>query len=56
MEQMKSIPTGYSSTPEIEKEICQAVRDLHFHNKSELIRKGIRIVLDEIKVKQQKAK
>jgi|GEM_PF-3859124 len=37
----------------MKEEINKAIRDLHFHTKSELIRAGIRKVLDEVKIKKQ---
>jgi Arc/MetJ-type ribon-helix-helix transcriptional regulator len=33
----------------MKEEILKAVRELHFHSKSELVRTGIRRILDEVK-------
>lgn len=38
---------------EMKKEIQTAIKCLFFHNNSELVRTGIRKVLDEVKVKKQ---
>lgn len=40
-------------TKDMKKEIQTAIKCLFFHNNSELVRTGIRKVLDEIKVKTQ---
>lgn len=40
-------------TNEMKKEIQTAIKCLFFHNNSELVRTGIRQVLDEIKMKKQ---
>ena len=38
---------------DMKEDIQTAVKNLHFHTKSELIRTGIRKVLEEIKIKKQ---
>lgn len=37
---------------DMKEEIQKAIRDLHFHNNSELVRTGIKKVLDDLKSKQ----
>ncbi len=53
---MRNMATlSFEVTKDMKEEIKTLVRDLHFHSSSELIRTGIRKVLDEIKAKKQVA-
>lgn len=53
---MRNMATLSFEVPmDMKEEIKNLVRDLHFHSSSELIRTGVRKVLDEIKVKKQVA-